>query len=75
MESNRFMMSNTEKDRTNLLSGLRVIDCGTYIAGPATAMAEAACKNCLRCMIPSLGSPFGRYSYLQAPGQWTKIAA
>jgi crotonobetainyl-CoA:carnitine CoA-transferase CaiB-like acyl-CoA transferase len=52
-------------DGQNILSGLRVIDCGTYIAGPATAtiMSEFGAEV-IKIEQPPHGDPYRRLSFL-----------
>src|SRR5579872_2807141 len=61
------MIQGILSDLQNLLSGIRVIDCGTYIAGPAaaTVMSDFGAEV-IKIERPPLGDP---YRYLsQAPG-------
>jgi crotonobetainyl-CoA:carnitine CoA-transferase CaiB-like acyl-CoA transferase len=52
-------------DSTNLLSGLRVIDCGTYIAGPATAtMMSDFGAEVIKIERPHGGDPYRHLSFL-----------
>jgi len=49
----------------NLLSGLRVIDCGTYIAGPATAtMMSDFGAEVIKIERPKTGDPYRYLSFL-----------
>jgi crotonobetainyl-CoA:carnitine CoA-transferase CaiB-like acyl-CoA transferase len=50
---------------TNILSGLRVIDCGTYIAGPATAtiMSDFGAEV-IKIERPPHGDPYRHLSFL-----------
>jgi len=49
----------------NLLSGLRVIDCGTYIAGPAAAtMMSDFGAEVIKIERPQGGDPYRQLSYL-----------
>jgi crotonobetainyl-CoA:carnitine CoA-transferase CaiB-like acyl-CoA transferase len=50
---------------TNILSGLRVIDCGTYIAGPSTAtiMADFGAEV-IKIERPPFGDPYRHLSFL-----------
>jgi len=49
----------------NLLSGLRVIDCGTYIAGPATAtMLSDFGAEVIKIERPKTGDPYRYLSFL-----------
>jgi crotonobetainyl-CoA:carnitine CoA-transferase CaiB-like acyl-CoA transferase len=52
-------------DRRNLLSGLRVIDCGTYIAGPAAAtiMSDFGAEV-IKIERPQGGDPYRYLSFL-----------
>ncbi|HKP88191.1 MAG TPA: CoA transferase, partial [Blastocatellia bacterium] len=52
-------------DQTNILSGLRVIDCGTYIAGPsaATIMSDFGAEV-IKIERPPYGDPYRNLSYL-----------
>jgi len=52
-------------DGQNILSGLRVIDCGTYIAGPATAtiMSDFGAEV-IKIERPPHGDPYRRLSFL-----------
>jgi crotonobetainyl-CoA:carnitine CoA-transferase CaiB-like acyl-CoA transferase len=52
-------------DSQNILSGLRVIDCGTYIAGPATAtiMSDIGAEV-IEIERPPHGDPYRHYSFL-----------
>jgi len=52
-------------DGQNILSGLRVIDCGTYIAGPATAtiMSDFGAEV-IKIEQPPHGDPYRRLSFL-----------
>ena len=52
-------------DTTNLLSGLRVIDCGTYIAGPAAAtiMSDFG-ADVIKIERPQGGDPYRYLSFL-----------
>ena len=52
-------------DTPNLLSGLRVIDCGTYIAGPAAAtiMSDFGAEV-IKIERPQGGDPYRRLSFL-----------
>src|SRR5262249_12480547 len=52
-------------NETNILSGLRVIDCGTYIAGPATAtiMADFGAEV-IKIERPPHGDPYRFLSFL-----------
>ena len=52
-------------DQSNILSGLRVIDCGTYIAGPSTAtiMADFGAEV-IKIERPPHGDPYRRLSFL-----------
>jgi crotonobetainyl-CoA:carnitine CoA-transferase CaiB-like acyl-CoA transferase len=53
------------KDGQNILSGLRVIDCGTYIAGPAAAtiMSDFGAEV-IKIERPPYGDPYRRLSFL-----------
>ncbi|MFY9571770.1 MAG: CoA transferase [Blastocatellia bacterium] len=52
-------------DRQNLLSGLRVIDCGTYIAGPAAAtMMSDFGAEVIKIEHPRGGDPYRYLSFL-----------
>ena len=54
-------------DNTNLLSGLRVIDCGTYIAGPAAAtMMSDFGAEVIKVERPHGGDPYRYLSFLPA---------
>src|ERR1044071_9828847 len=55
----------TMTDQTNILSGLRVIDCGTYIAGPsaATIMSDFGAEV-VKIERPPYGDPYRNLSYL-----------
>jgi crotonobetainyl-CoA:carnitine CoA-transferase CaiB-like acyl-CoA transferase len=52
-------------EQTNILSGLRVIDCGTYIAGPSTAtiMADFGAEV-IKIERPPHGDPYRHLSFL-----------
>jgi crotonobetainyl-CoA:carnitine CoA-transferase CaiB-like acyl-CoA transferase len=52
-------------DQANILSGLRVIDCGTYIAGPSTAtiMADFGAEV-IKIERPPHGDPYRHLSFL-----------
>ena len=52
-------------DGANILSGLRVIDCGTYIAGPSTAtiMSDFGAEV-IKIERPPHGDPYRRLSFL-----------
>ena len=52
-------------EQTNILSGLRVIDCGTYIAGPsaATIMSDFGAEV-IKIERPPHGDPYRRLSFL-----------
>lgn len=52
-------------ENQNLLSGLRVVDCGTYIAGPATAtiMSDFGAEV-IKVERPRTGDPYRYLSYL-----------
>jgi crotonobetainyl-CoA:carnitine CoA-transferase CaiB-like acyl-CoA transferase len=52
-------------EHTNILSGLRVIDCGTYIAGPsaATIMSDFGAEV-IKIERPPHGDPYRRLSFL-----------
>src|SRR5262245_34698106 len=52
-------------EQTNILSGLRVIDCGTYIAGPsaATIMSDFGAEV-IKIERPPYGDPYRRLSFL-----------
>jgi len=52
-------------DGQNILSGLRVIDCGTYIAGPAAAtiMSDFGAEV-IKIERPPYGDPYRRLSFL-----------
>jgi crotonobetainyl-CoA:carnitine CoA-transferase CaiB-like acyl-CoA transferase len=51
--------------KPNLLSGLRVIDCGTYIAGPATAtMMSDFGAEVIKIERPRTGDPYRYLSFL-----------
>ena len=55
------------KGKTNLLSGLRVIDCGTYIAGPAAAtMMSDFGAEVIKIERPQGGDPYRYLSFLPA---------
>ena len=52
-------------ENQNLLSGLRVIDCGTYIAGPATAtMMSDFGAEVVKIERPTTGDPYRNLSFL-----------
>ncbi len=52
-------------EQTNILSGLRVIDCGTYIAGPsaATIMSDFGAEV-IKIERPPHGDPYRKLSFL-----------
>jgi crotonobetainyl-CoA:carnitine CoA-transferase CaiB-like acyl-CoA transferase len=52
-------------EQSNILSGLRVIDCGTYIAGPSTAtiMADFGAEV-IKIERPPYGDPYRHLSFL-----------
>ncbi len=52
-------------DGQNILSGLRVIDCGVYIAGPAAAtiMSDFGAEV-IKIERPPHGDPYRRLSFL-----------
>jgi crotonobetainyl-CoA:carnitine CoA-transferase CaiB-like acyl-CoA transferase len=53
------------KEQSSILSGLRVIDCGTYIAGPAatTIMSDFGAEV-IKIERPPLGDPYRTLSFL-----------
>src|SRR5215510_11052589 len=62
---NRSKKEQIMNDGQNILSGLRVIDCGTYIAGPATAtiMSDFGAEV-IKIEQPPHGDPYRRLSFL-----------
>src|SRR5215468_6653250 len=72
MENGKRQMENQSRseflsmtDQTNILSGLRVIDCGTYIAGPsaATIMSDFGAEV-IKIERPPHGDPYRNLSSL-----------
>jgi len=62
---NRSKKEQIMNDGQNILSGLRVIDCGTYIAGPAAAtiMSDFGAEV-IKIERPPHGDPYRRLSFL-----------
>jgi crotonobetainyl-CoA:carnitine CoA-transferase CaiB-like acyl-CoA transferase len=64
-ESRRELQKPIMNSKPNLLSGLRVIDCGTYIAGPATAtMMSDFGAEVIKIERPRTGDPYRYLSFL-----------